>query len=112
MYRKIPSSYVFLSLFVLFLSGICVAADYQSMTTEELSNLRGTMYNTHQEERDAFRAEWMNRINQMTDEEKAQFLGPAGGKGQGKRNAGGLGDGKGRGKGGGNQGGGTQGNTK
>ena len=72
------------------------------MTTEELSKLRGKMYNAALEERDAFRAaEWMKRINQMTPEEKEQYLRSGSGRGQGNRGATGLGNGKGRGKGGG-----------
>ena len=85
--------------FLLPSTGFCT--DYQSMTTKELSNLRGTMYNAPQQERDAFRAEWLKRINQMSPEEKQQYIGPGGGRGKGSRGEYGLGDGRGRGKGGG-----------
>ena len=88
-------------LFLMLLPGISAGADFQSMTTEELSKLRGTMYNAPQEQRDAFRAEWAKRINQMTPEEKQQYLGSGSGRGQGNRSATGLGDGQGRGRGGG-----------
>lgn len=97
---------------ILFLMpGLSAGADYQSMTTQELSELRGTMYDSTQEERDAFRAEWSRRINLMSPEEKDKFLGPGNGRGKGSRSETGLGDGRGRGKGSGsgNQGSG-QGN--
>lgn len=72
------------------------AANYQSMTTRQLSQLRGTMYNTVQAEKDAFRAEWLKRVEQMNQEEREKYFG----FGQGRR-GGGLGDGSGRGRGGG-----------
>lgn len=86
-------------LLVLPVSALCT--DYKSMTTQQLSELRGTMYNASQEQRDLFRDEWRKRINEMTPEEKQQFLGAGGGRGKGNRSSDGLGDGKGRGKGGG-----------
>jgi hypothetical protein len=88
-------------LFLTLLPTIGFGADYQSMTTSELSELRGTMANTSEEKRDAFRAEWKKRIDQMTEEEKQQYFGADGGRGQGSRSGDGLGDGSGRGKGGG-----------
>ena len=80
------------------------AADYSSMSTEELSELRGTMYNATQEEQDAFRAEWMKRAQSMTDEEKAKYFTSGSGQGAGNRGGMGLGDGSGRGRGNGQQG--------
>ncbi len=81
------------------LPGIGAGADYQSMSTQELSELRGSMYDSTQEERDAFRAEWARRINLMSPEEKEKYLGPGSGRGKGSRSETGLGDGRGRGKG-------------
>ena len=104
MYRNLTLSLVFSALFLALLPGIGVGADYSSMSTEELSKLRGTMYNATQEDRDAFRTEWTERINQMTPEDKERYLGSAGGVGQGNRAGSGLGDGTGRGKGGGGNG--------
>ena len=100
---------VLTSLAVLTMLTVAQAADYQSMSTQELSQLRGTMYDKSQEERDAFRAEWQLRINQMTEEEKESYLGSGGGRGQGNRSGTGLGDGTGRGRGNGQQGQGQQG---
>lgn len=88
-------------LFLALLPAVGLGADYQSMTTRELSELRGTMADASQEQRDAFRAEWKKRIEQMTEEEKQQYFGAGGGRGQGNRSGDGLGDGTGRGKGGG-----------
>ena len=89
------------TLMLLFLPAIGVCSSFKSMTTEELSRLRGTMYKVTQEERDAFRDEWKKRIDQMSPEEKQQYLGAGGGRGKGNRSDVGLGDGTGRGRGGG-----------
>ncbi len=51
------------------------AADYSSMTTEELSSLRGTMRETSQEEHTAFQQEWQNRVQQMPADERQQYMG-------------------------------------
>ena len=51
------------------------AADYSSMTTEELSSLRGTMKNQSQEEHVAFQQEWQGRTQNMTSEERQQYKG-------------------------------------
>ncbi len=39
-----------------------MAADYSGYSTEELSNMRGTMRNASQEEKNAFRKEWQSRM--------------------------------------------------
>jgi len=52
-----------------------LATDYSSMSTEELSNLRGTMRNTSQEEHSAFQKEWQSRVRQMTMEERQLYMG-------------------------------------
>ena len=103
-----------LTLVILILAGQAMSADYQAMTTEQLSQLRGTMYNASEEERAAFRAEWTKRLNQMSAEERQQYLGADSGRGKGNRLGTGLGDGTGRGRGGGagslNSSGNSQGN--
>jgi len=100
---------VLTTLVVLTMFTVAQAADYESMSTQELSQLRGTMSNKSQEERDAFRTIWQQRINQMSEEEKANYLGSGSGRGQGNRSGTGLGDGTGRGRGNGQQGQGQQG---
>jgi len=90
------------ALFVLFISGSAFAVtDYSAMTTEELSALRGTLYNATQEERNAFRTEWQKRVQQMTQEEREKYLSSGPGNGAGRRDGTGLGNGSGSGKGGG-----------
>ncbi len=76
------------------------AADYASMTTEQLSALRGTMYDSPAQEREAFRNEWLKRIEQMTEAQKQHYLGSGTGRGMGSRGGAGIGDGSGRGRGG------------
>ena len=100
---------VLTTLAVLTMLTVAQAADYESMSTQELSQLRGTMYNKSDEERDAFRSVWQQRINRMSEEEKAKYLGSGSGRGQGNRSGTGLGDGAGRGRGNGQQGQGQQG---
>ena len=51
------------------------AADYSSMTTEELSSLRGTMRETSQEEHTDFQQEWQSRLQNMTPDERQQYKG-------------------------------------
>ena len=51
------------------------AADYSSMTTEELSSFRGTMKNETPEEHTAFQQEWQSRTQNMTPEERQQYMG-------------------------------------
>jgi hypothetical protein len=86
--------------------------DYSSMTTEELSQLRGTLRDATQEERDAFRAVWQERVRNMSTEEMQRYIGPSasraaaantgvrqgmGGQGRGMRAGGGQGRGRGMG---------------
>ena len=99
---------VLTTLVILTMLTVAQAADYESMSTQELSQLRGTMYNKSDEERDAFRSVWQQRINRMSEEEKAKYLGSGSGRGQGNRSGTGLGDGTGKGRGNGQQGQGQQ----
>ena len=46
------------------LAGNAFAEDYSRYSTEELANMRGTLQDASQEERDAFRAEWQKRLQQ------------------------------------------------
>lgn len=81
------------------------AADFSSMTMEELTALRGKV---PVEERDAFRAEMQKRMQSMTPEERQKYMpagrtGPMDGTGSryGKGSGGGMGQGQGMGQGGG-----------
>ena len=98
MKKKITTSLLAaLALFIM--SSPALSADYTTMTTEELSNVRGTLYNAPEAERNAFRNEWQKRINQMTPEERTQYMGSGKGKGKGKGYGGGKGQGSGMGGG-------------
>lgn len=90
------------------LAGNAFAADYSQYTTEELANMRGTLQDASEEERDAFRAEWQKRLQDMTPEERQEHVGkpdnaqsqPGAGRMHGRGNAqGGGGYGKGAGRG-------------
>lgn len=98
------------------LTGNAFAADYSQYTTEELANMRGTLQDASPDDRDAFRAEWQKRLQNMTSEEKQKYIGksddeecqPGAGRMQGSGNAqdrGGYGKGAGRGFGKGRRGG-------
>ena len=123
---------VVITLPLLFIApNLSAAADYQSMSTKDLSAIRGTLYNASQEERNAFQMEWTSRMDQMTPAERQQYSGQGsggaglndgsglpGGSGvnsgresaPGRRNDSGHGDGPGDGSGNGSKGGGNAGN--
>ena len=101
---------VILFLALAILAGNAFAEDYSQYTTEELSDMRGTLQNASEEERDAFRDEWQERLQDMTSEERQKYTGrpdnaqshPGAGRMQGRGNAqdrGGYGKGMGRGSG-------------
>ena len=101
---------VILVLALAILSGNTFAADYSQYTTEKLSDMRGTLQDASEEERDAFRAEWQKRVQDMTPEERQKYVGrpdnaqcqPGSDRMQGSGNAqgrGGYGKGMGRGSG-------------
>jgi hypothetical protein len=69
------------------------AMDYSSMSTDDLSRMRGTMYNATPEDWSAFHAEWHKRLGQMTTEQRQQYMGTGMGRGMGK----GMGMGRGMG---------------
>ena len=70
------------------------AVDYSKMSNDELSAARGQLYNTNQEDWNAFHTEWWKRLSQMSLEERQKYLGPGMGRGMG------MGRGKGVGTGG------------
>ncbi len=76
-------------------AGAAWAVDYSSMSTEDLSRMRGTLCNASQDDWNAFRAEWQKRLGQMTPQQRQQYIGPGRGKGRGM----GWGMGRGRGRG-------------
>jgi len=90
------------------LAGNAFAEDYSQYATEELANMRGTLQDASEEERDAFRTEWQKRVQDMTSEERQKYVGrpdntqcqPGADRMQGSGNAqGGGGYGKGAGRG-------------
>ena len=95
MKRKMYMAAVIFSTFMLVISSAW-AVDYSTMSTEELSKLRGSMQTATPAERDAFHAEWSSRVDQMTPAERQEHMGP----GEGMRRTDGSGEmGTGRGKG-------------
>ena len=91
--------------------------DYSSISDDELSALRGTIGRAGQEEKDAFRKEWRNRVRNMNQEERqkqnvrsecpqdgsgSQYgrggSGDCSGRGYGSGGGRGSGNGRGRGK--------------
>ncbi len=59
-----------------FLGSVVLATDYSQYSTEELSKIRGTLQNASPEEREAFRSEWQKRMQEMSPEERARYVGP------------------------------------
>jgi hypothetical protein len=74
-------------------AGTAWAVDYSKMSTEDLSRMRGTLYNANQTEWSAFHAEWQKRLGKMTVEQRQQYMGPGQGRGMA------MGRGMGRGMG-------------
>ena len=58
-----------------FVGTALLAADYSSMTINELVAIRGTLVNTTMEERLAFQDEWQKRLQVMTLEERQKYAG-------------------------------------
>lgn len=88
--------------------GTACGADYSSMSTDELSQIRGTLQDASQEERDAFRSEWAKRLDSMSPSERAEYAASGPGKGYGLKDGSGSGGGgvrDGSGSGNGPQGG-------
>lgn len=78
------------------------ATAYSTMTNEQLSAMRGTMRDAPVEEQEAFRAEWQERIQNMTIEERRELTGrpeSAPRDGSGSRHGRGTGSGGGNGHG-------------
>jgi len=80
-------------------AGSVFAADYSSMSTEELKAMRGSV---PAEERAAFQSEMQKRASTMSAEERASMQksksGPADGTGMKKGGGGGMGGGQGMGR--------------
>ena len=80
------------------------ATDYSVMTTEQLSAMRGTMQHATEEDQNAFRNEWQERIRNMNMTERQKYIGPPenapryGRDGRGEANEPGAGTGSGEGK--------------
>lgn len=71
------------------MGGAAWAADYSKMSTQELSNLRGTLFNATQEEWSAFHKEWQKRLSQMKPDDLQRYAGPPRGAGWGRGAGGG-----------------------
>lgn len=67
------------------------STDYKSMTNEELSAVRGNLYNATQDERDAFHKEWTSRFDNMSAAEKEKYANSAPGRGLGLKDGSGTG---------------------
>ncbi len=111
MMRKIKmASLILLAFFSI--SSSAWATDYSTMSTAELSKLRGTMQSASQADRDALHREWMSRVEKMTPAERQQYMGQGKGKGMGMGGGmgGGMGNGMGSGMGSSSGSGGGKGN--
>ncbi len=62
----------------LFIAIPALAADYSSYSLQELSQMRGTMMDKSQEEREAFRNAWMEKMRNATPEERSLYSGAQG----------------------------------
>lgn len=67
----------------LFVAGPVMATDYSSYTLQELSQMRGSMMDKSQEERNAFRDAWRQKMQEASPEERAQYSRGWGSRGSG-----------------------------
>lgn len=85
---------------------VATAADYSSMSTEELLQMRSQVRDMSSEDRNSFRNEMRSRVQAMSAEERASFqqanrqAGMGSGKGSGQGTGGGYGSGYGSRQGG------------
>ena len=64
---------VFIALIITNSFGAAMAADYSTLSTEEMMNMRSQIIQMSSEERDSFRTEMRTRMSSMTVEERSQF---------------------------------------
>lgn len=64
----------FITLALISVGTFAWSADYSTMSTRELSNLRVTMQSASQTDRDAFHTEWQRRVERMTPAERQQYM--------------------------------------
>ena len=79
---------------------VAVAADYSSMSTEELMDMRSQSRDMSTEDRDSYRSEMRSRVQSMSDDERSSFQqsrGQGSGGGSGSQNRYGQGSGGGGG---------------
>jgi len=77
---------------------VAVAADYSSMTTEELTDMRSQARDMSVDDRDSYRSEMQSRVQSMSDDERSSFQqmsGQGSGGGSGSQNRYGQGSGGG-----------------
>ena len=63
---------------IMLAGGNVFASDYSQYSTEDLSSKRGTMQNATEQEREAFRYEWQKRVQNMSQEERQEYMGKQG----------------------------------
>jgi hypothetical protein len=66
------------------MGSVAWATDYSKVSTQELSTMRGTLYNASQEEWLAFHKEWQKRLSLMKPEEMQKYAGFQRGAGWGR----------------------------
>ncbi len=71
---------------ILFATSAFAATDYSSYSLQDLAKMRGTMMQKSQEERDAFRAAWQEKMRNATPEERQTYM-----RGRGRGNCDGSG---------------------
>ena len=74
------------------------ASDFSKYTTEEMHEMRGTMQNATEKERNAFQHEWQRRMREMPVEDRSKYSGK-GRKEQADWSSPGKGQGQGKGQG-------------
>ena len=73
MEKAIRRTTMMLAVFLLSAVPVLASGDYSNMNNEELNSVRGTMRNADETERNAFRTEWQQRMQNMSSEERQQY---------------------------------------
>ncbi len=71
---------------IIFATSAFAVTDYSKYSLQELAQMRGTMMQKSQEERDAFRAAWQEKMRNATPEERQTYM-----RGRGRGNCNGSG---------------------
>ncbi len=69
-------------------TGVYAASDYSNYSIDELAKMKGSLKNATQEERNAFRSAWQEKIRSLSPGERQTYTRGGQGSGVGRRGSG------------------------